>query len=114
MHHNYINSVTLFILNMSKAVYDNWKALSLLSEPGLSRRLYLTLLEEKKLLVQALAELIINADTLDQKIKKRDLRTFEKGSLKKKRELLLKRHYRQKVVPKICQAGLKYLKDGSD
>lgn len=98
---------------MSKAVYANWKALSLLSEPGLSKRLYTTLLEEKKLLVQALAELIVNADTLDQKIKKQDLKTFGKGSIKKKRELLLSQHYRQKVVPKICEVGLKYLKDGS-
>lgn len=93
-------------------VYDNWNVLLLLCEP-VSKRLYLTLLDERKLIVQALAELIVNADILKQKIKKDDLKTFEKGSSKKKRELLLKRHYRLKVVPKICQAGVKYLKDGS-
>lgn len=94
-------------------VYDNWNALLLLSEPTLSKRLYSTLLEEKKLLVQAVAELIVNSDILQQKIKKRDLKTFEKGTTKRKRELLLGRNYRQKVVPKICKTAVKYLKNGS-
>ena len=85
----------------------------MLSDPGLTKRLYTTLLEEKKLLVQALAELIVNADVLNQKVKKKDSKVFEKGSPKKKRELLLQHNYQQKVVPKICEAGLKYLKDGS-
>ena len=90
-------------------MYDNWNALSLLSETGLSKCLYTTLLKEKKLLVQALAELIVNSD---QKIKKPDLKVFEKGSHKKKRQLLLSDHYRKRVVPKICELGLKYLKNG--
>lgn len=94
-------------------VYDNWNALLLLCEPSLSKRLYSTLLDERKMLVQALAELIVNADVLKQKVKKGDLKTFEKGSTKKKRKLLLEHRYRVKVVPKICQAGVKYLKDGS-
>ncbi len=94
-------------------VYDNWNVLLLLCESGLSKRLYLTLLDERKLLVQALSELIVNAEVLDQKISKSDLKTFQKGSTKKKRELLLKRHYRLKIVPKVCKAGVKYLKDGS-
>ena len=75
-------------------VYDNWKALSLLSEPTLSKRLYFTLVEEKKLLTQALAELIINSELLDLKVKKQDLKVFEKGSLKRKRKLLLSEYYR--------------------
>ncbi len=90
-------------------VYDNWNALLLLSESGLSKKLYTTLLEEKKLLVQALAELIVNSE---QKIKGLDLKTFQKGSLKKKRQLLLSDNYRKKLVPKICELGLKYLKNG--
>lgn len=84
----------------------------MLSEVGLSKRLYSALLEEKKLLAQAVSELLVNADILNQKIKKQDLKVFEKGSLKKKRELLLTNRYRKKVVPIICEAGLKYLKDG--
>ena len=96
---------------MSSYIYDNWNALLLLSESGLSKRLYSTLLEERKLLVQALAELIVNSD---QKVKKPDLKTFEKGSLRKKRKLLLSDNYRKKLVPKICELGLKYLKNGGN
>ena len=99
---------------MSKAIVVNWKALDLLSDPGLSRCLYSTLLEEKKLLVQALAELLLNSEAFNHRVKKEDTKVFGKGSVKKKRELLLTRRYRLKVVPKICEAGLKYLKDGSD
>lgn len=65
------------------------------------------------MLVQALSELIVNAEVLDQKISKSDLETFQKGLTKKKRELLIKPNYRLKIVPKVCKAGVKYLKDGS-
>ena len=97
----------------SDSVYSNWKALSLLSEPKLSKRLYSTLLEEQKLLVQALSELLVNADVLGVTIKKRESKTFERGSAKKKRELLSTNRYRKEVVPKLCREALIYLKDGS-
>ena len=101
---------------MSKAsqpVYENWSALSLLTESNISSRLYSTLLEERKSLIQALAELLVNSDRLKQPIKKKDLKVFEKGSIKKKRQILLSNKYRKKIVPKICKAAILYLKDGS-
>ena len=106
----------------SRAIYDNWRVLSLLSEQGLSKRLYSTLLDEKPSIVKALAKLLYNASLqvfttttkLKKPLRKSDLKvlTDTKGSITKKRRLLSRQYYRKSVIPTICEAALKYLDGG--
>lgn len=103
-----------------RAIYDNWQVLSLLSEQGLSKRLYSALLDEKPSVVKALAELLYNASLevfstkLKKPLRKSDLKvlTDTKGSITKKRRLLSREYYRKSVIPTICEAALKYLDGG--